>query len=95
MVEKWLIEVEQSMIVSIKQVLFKSLASYAEIHRKKWVISWAGQVVLCISQTYWTAEVEEAIQAGKLAVSLIQVTVCALHAYAHALYMYNEWRIFR
>ena len=69
MVEKWLIEVEQNMIISIKQVLFKSLKDYADTHRKKWVLGWAGQVVLCISQTYWTSEVEEAILAGKLGVS--------------------------
>nr|XP_026696681.1 dynein heavy chain 3, axonemal [Ciona intestinalis] len=66
MVEKWLLEVESNMIVSIKQEMFKSFVDYAEKHRKKWVLDWPGQIILCASQTYWTSEVATAIEEGYL-----------------------------
>ena len=69
MVEKWLLEVEANMIMSVKQEMYKSYKDYAEKHRKQWVLDWPGQIVLCISQTYWTSEVAEAIEEGSLAVS--------------------------
>lgn len=75
MVEKWLAEVETNMITSIRSVIFKSLQAYAETHRKRWVLDWPGQVILCVSQNYWTAEVEEAIKDGTLKVSSILMFV--------------------
>ena len=69
MVEKWLLEVEANMIMSVKQEMYKSYKDYAETIRKKWVLAWPGQIVLCISQTYWTSEVAEAIEEGSLDVS--------------------------
>ena len=68
MVEKWLSEVETAMLDSLKSIVMKSLLSYAENHRKKWVLEWAGQIILVVSQYYWTCEVEEAITKNKLAV---------------------------
>ena len=70
MVEKWLLEVEANMIMSVKQEMYKSYKAYAETPRKKWVLEWPGQIVLCISQTYWTSEVAEAIEEGSLDVRL-------------------------
>uniref|UniRef100_H2ZME5 AAA+ ATPase domain-containing protein n=1 Tax=Ciona savignyi TaxID=51511 RepID=H2ZME5_CIOSA len=75
MVEKWLLEVESNMISSIKQEMFKSNVDYAETHRKKWVLQWPGQIVLCVSQTYWTSEVAAAIEEGTLDVIFVSFSV--------------------
>ena len=36
--------------------------SYAGDVREHWVLSWPGQIVLCVSQTYWTADVHKSIR---------------------------------
>ncbi|XP_068952632.1 dynein axonemal heavy chain 3 [Petaurus breviceps papuanus] len=61
MVEKWLLQVEQMMLSSIREVLKKGIDAYAEVPRKQWVLEWPGQVVICVSSIYWTKEVAEAI----------------------------------
>uniref|UniRef100_A0A669BHB3 Dynein axonemal heavy chain 12 n=1 Tax=Oreochromis niloticus TaxID=8128 RepID=A0A669BHB3_ORENI len=61
-VEKWLIQVEDVMLRSVRDVIARSRA-YAETPRSQWVTEWPGQVVLCTSQIFWTLEVHEAIRA--------------------------------
>ncbi|XP_071037846.1 dynein axonemal heavy chain 3 [Parasteatoda tepidariorum] len=61
MVEKWLAEVEKNMIRSMRDVIGKSMLSYPELPRTEYVLKWPGQVVLCVSCIFWTAEVSEAI----------------------------------
>uniref|UniRef100_A0A8C4EEV4 Dynein axonemal heavy chain 12 n=1 Tax=Dicentrarchus labrax TaxID=13489 RepID=A0A8C4EEV4_DICLA len=56
-VEKWLVQVEDLMLRSVRD-------AYAETARSQWVKEWPGQVVLCTSQIFWTLEVHEAIKAG-------------------------------
>ena len=34
--------------------------------RTEWVLKWPGQVVIAGCQTYWTTEVSEALEEGKL-----------------------------
>eukprot|EP00117_Sycon_ciliatum_P023820 scpid1450/ scgid20157/ Dynein heavy chain 3, axonemal; Axonemal beta dynein heavy chain 3; Ciliary dynein heavy chain 3 len=62
MVEKWLLQVEHTMIDSVRAVTAESRLTYADTDRSKWVLTWPGQVVLCITSMYWTAEVTQAIQ---------------------------------
>lgn len=62
MVEKWLVEVEESMLSNVRKVISDSVKDYANTPRKKWVISWPGQVVICCSSIYWTTEVTEAMK---------------------------------
>ncbi|XP_043934432.1 dynein axonemal heavy chain 12 [Protopterus annectens] len=63
-VEKWLVQVEDVMLRSVRDVINQSRMAYPETPRKEWVRRWPGQVVLCVSQMYWTSEVTEAIQSG-------------------------------
>ncbi|NXY12857.1 DYH7 protein, partial [Atrichornis clamosus] len=63
-VEKWLIQVEDIMLKTIRDVIARSRMAYLETERKRWVLEWPGQVVLCVSQMYWTSEVHEALRGG-------------------------------
>ncbi|KAK3579501.1 hypothetical protein CHS0354_028323 [Potamilus streckersoni] len=62
MVEKWLLQVEEVMISSLRKVIIDSNASYPNTPRNRWVLEWPGQVVLCVSSIFWTIEVEAAMQ---------------------------------
>jgi hypothetical protein len=61
MVEKWLLQVEDMMISSVRKVILDSVQAYKETPRKRWVIEWPGQITLCVSCIYWTKEVMEAM----------------------------------
>ncbi|XP_043194572.1 dynein axonemal heavy chain 12-like isoform X3 [Amphibalanus amphitrite] len=63
-VEKWLLQVQDVMLASVREVVAVSHEAYAQSARKHWVIEWPGQVILCVSQIYWTAEVHRAIHDG-------------------------------
>uniref|UniRef100_A0A3Q3B332 Dynein axonemal heavy chain 12 n=1 Tax=Kryptolebias marmoratus TaxID=37003 RepID=A0A3Q3B332_KRYMA len=63
-VEKWLVQVEDVMVRSVRDVVARSRVAYAETTRDQWVKEWPGQVVICTSQIFWTLEVHEAIRAG-------------------------------
>ena len=61
MVEKWLLQVEDVMISSIRKVVIDSKNGYPNTPRNNWVLQWPGQVVLCVSSMFWTSEVVEAM----------------------------------
>ncbi|XP_045146064.1 dynein axonemal heavy chain 12 [Echinops telfairi] len=63
-VEKWLIQVEDLMLRSIHDVIAAARLAYPESERKDWVREWPGQVVLCVSQMFWTSETQEVISDG-------------------------------
>ncbi|KAJ3181585.1 Dynein heavy chain 7, axonemal [Gaertneriomyces sp. JEL0708] len=64
-VERWLVQVEQAMLASLRRVTHTALENYKEIPREQWVLKWPGQVVLAVSQIYWTKEVEFVILEGR------------------------------
>ena len=54
------------MIESLKHLAKVSLGSYPTTPRTEWSKMYPGQIVLAISQIYWTTEVEKAIIDGEL-----------------------------
>ncbi|KAI8904079.1 dynein heavy chain and region D6 of dynein motor-domain-containing protein [Gorgonomyces haynaldii] len=63
-VEKWLLQVEKVMQSSVHQQIVNAHKAYAETSRSKWVLEWPGQVVICVSQIYWTKEVTDVLRDG-------------------------------
>lgn len=50
-VEKWLLQVQDVMLVSLRDVIDAAHLAYATDIREDWVKEWPGQVVLCVSQS--------------------------------------------
>ncbi|CAG5101569.1 Similar to DNAH7: Dynein heavy chain 7, partial [Cotesia congregata] len=65
-VEKWLIKVEQQMVTTIKHQIMVSYFDYEVTERVKWALIWPGQVVLCVSQIYWSLAVTNSLLTRKL-----------------------------
>ncbi|KAL3667786.1 hypothetical protein V7S43_007337 [Phytophthora oleae] len=63
-VEMWLLEVEQSQWDSIRDQTERSLAAYPLEERETWMLKWPAQVVLAVSQVYWTQDVTRALNLG-------------------------------
>eukprot|EP01084_Bolivina_argentea_P201103 343804_1 len=61
-VEVWLNEVQKSMISCLKDIMSTAYKSYLNKPRKEWILQYPAQVVLAISQCYWTSQVELAIK---------------------------------
>lgn len=68
MVEKWLVQVEDLMVKSMRAIALDAVAAYFNSPRSLWVLNWPGMIVLCGSSIHWTAEVSESITKGTLKV---------------------------
>lgn len=71
MVEKWLVQVEELMIKSMRAIALDAVAAYFNTSRSLWVLNWPGMIVLCGSSIHWTAEVSESITSGTLKVFMM------------------------
>jgi dynein heavy chain, axonemal len=63
-VEYWMGDVEDKMVMSVKEKLMDSIEDYRVTSRTDWIKKHPGQCVLNGSQYHWTFEVEEALLAG-------------------------------
>ncbi|RLN55940.1 hypothetical protein BBJ29_006588 [Phytophthora kernoviae] len=63
-VEMWLLEVEQSQWDSVRDQNERSIAAYLLEERESWMLKWPAQVVLAVSQVYWTQDVTRALNLG-------------------------------
>lgn len=59
MVEKWLSQVEELMVASLRDIAEQSIGAYFTAVREEWILAWPGQIVLCASQVHWTSDVSE------------------------------------
>ncbi|XP_046823509.1 dynein axonemal heavy chain 7-like [Vespa crabro] len=60
-VEKWLIQVEEYMLKSVRHETLMSYLDYDTNERVVWVQIWPGMVVLCVAQIYWSMEVQSSL----------------------------------
>ena len=67
-VEQWLISVETLMKMTTHSVTIKAYEDYKKQDRAKWMVDRCGMAVLCISMTFWTSEVEAAIEKNQMLV---------------------------
>ena len=70
-VENWLTDVENEMKKCLKKICCDSVESYATTDRTKWVMDWPGQIILAVSQIYWTEGVENALKQGERSANAI------------------------
>ena len=61
-VEQWLLEVERVMGETLKEVIRNAMFDYKKKARTQWVQDWPTQVVLNISQLYFTSDFERNIR---------------------------------
>lgn len=55
------LQVEDQMVKSVKYEVVMSIANYKESKRVDWVRSWPGMVVLCVSQIFWSSQVQNCL----------------------------------
>ncbi|KAJ8683862.1 hypothetical protein QAD02_019654 [Eretmocerus hayati] len=60
-VERWLVQVEEQMLASVRHETLMSYLDYEVNKRVDWVLTWPGMVVLCVSQIYWSIQVQSAL----------------------------------
>eukprot|EP00961_Rhodomonas_salina_P197370 2663383-Rhodomonas_salina.1 len=61
-VERWLLEMESSMRVTLKQIGRDAITAYPNEERTKFVQSWTGMIVLAADCLYWTKDIEDAMK---------------------------------
>lgn len=64
-VEKWLVQVEEAMLSCVRDQTYRSWLDYANSERTDWILRWPGQIVIAVSQIYWTANVHGALSGNR------------------------------
>lgn len=73
-VEKWLVQVEEEMITTIRDISFKATEDYPTKEFKEWVQDWPGQVVIGIFNLFWTQQIDTGL-AEKGSEALVEYSV--------------------
>jgi hypothetical protein len=60
------LQVEEQMVAAVRNEIERSCIMYPEGNQANWVLELAGQVALCISMIYWTAEVQHVLSLQQL-----------------------------
>lgn len=76
-VERWLIEVEAVMKKSLAYTIDSSMKDFMLMDRIEWLQGWQGQVVICVNQTRWCADIEKIFNNGNES----GVTISGYHQY--------------
>jgi dynein heavy chain len=63
-VEHWMLEVEEQMIITLKDVMYAAVLDYRKTARPLWMQKWPGMCVLNGSQLWWTEEMEAGMNTG-------------------------------
>jgi dynein heavy chain len=69
-VERWLIEVEIMMKKSLAYATDFAMKDFLQSDRIEWLKRWQGQVIICVNQTRWCADVEKTIIDGLTGIGL-------------------------
>jgi len=80
LIDKWLTDLEKSIIESLKIVMLECLKVYEEkveieqeMERKEWLTRYNSQLVVTIGQLLWTRECEKSFVNKKPHASLLEV----------------------
>ncbi|KAF5272111.1 hypothetical protein FQA39_LY01194 [Lamprigera yunnana] len=60
-VEKWLVEVETQMLIAVQDQTYLSWQAYPQTERAEWCLDWPEQVVLAVSQIYWSLNIHHVL----------------------------------
>ena len=63
-VEKWMLQLEQIMVSSIRDITLEAFDDYSVKERIQWVQDWPGQVVLSVTGAFWTSNTHVSINKG-------------------------------
>jgi len=58
----WLNQLDAAIKTSLRHILAKSIQTYEEKPREKWLLDYPSQIVLVACQIYWTQEVNIAFE---------------------------------
>ncbi|KAJ3224818.1 Dynein heavy chain 2, axonemal [Clydaea vesicula] len=61
-VELWLTEVENTMRITLRRLLFGTLVAIKKVKKKNWLKDWAGMLLITSGLINWTADCTKALQ---------------------------------
>lgn len=70
-VEKWLLRVEEEMLIAVRHESGLCYLDYLERSRLDWVCLWPQMIILCISQVFWAIEVHSCLQTKDTAIDRV------------------------